>query len=215
MWELFRESILPLNLPYTVLLGLVLFYWLTVFLGALDIDLFHFDVGVDADIDVDIDVDADIDAGGHSSLSWGKVLHFFNIGEAPFMIILSFMSFFMWAGSVLFNHYTGNSSQLVAFGLFFLLFIVSLFLTKFCSIPFAKFFAVFDKQLDRNVIGAVCQVKVSATENSLGQAEVDTEDFHQLVNIKTVEGLTLKKGDTALILEYNEEDNYYIVDRSN
>jgi len=213
MWELFRESILPINLLYTIVLGLTLFYWLTVFLGGLDVDLIDFDVDVDADIDVD--VDADVDASGHGSgFSLGKLLHFFNIGDVPFMLILSFMALFMWAGSVMFNHYYNNDSFLLAFGLFFPLFIVSLFLTKFCSAPFVKLFAAFDKQQDRSVIGSVCIVKVSANEHQLGQADVDTDDFHQLINIKTVPGLILNRDDTALILEYNEEGNYYIVDQS-
>ena len=216
MWELFRESILPLNFPYTLLLGLVLFYWLTVFVGAMGLEILNFDVDIDADVDVDVDVDVDtdVDTGHHSSFSWGKILHFFNIGDVPFMIILSFMSLFMWMGSVLFNHYMANTSGLIAFGMFFPLFLVSLFLTKFCSTPLVKLFAAFDTQADKSVIGAVCKVKVAASETQLGQAEVDTDDFHQLVNIKAVAGLTVKKGDSVLILEYKEKGNFYIVDRS-
>lgn len=218
MWELFKESILPINVLYTILLGLTLFYWLTVFLAGLDIDLIDIDIDADVDIDVDIDadIDADVDASGNGSgFSLGKLLHFFNIGDVPFMIILSFLSLFMWAGSILFNHYTNNQSALIGLAIFFPLFIISLFLTKLCSAPFVKLFAAFDKQADRSVVGMVCTVKVGTSEGSLGQADVDTEDFHQLINIKAVPNLRLNKGDLALILEYNEEGNYYIVDESN
>ena len=217
--QLFEAAISNLNLPYTILLGLVLLYWLTVFLGVFDIEMFDFDVDVDADfdidadVDMDVDADADIDAHG-SGFSLGKLLHFFNIGDVPFMIILSFMALFMWAGSIALNHYLGNTSLLLALVFFIPLFIVSLFITKFCSAPFVKIFAAFDTQADRSVIGASCTIKVSVSGNSLGQAEVDTDDFHQLINVKSSDGQRLAKGTQALVIDYNEEGNFYVVEHT-
>ncbi|MGB0525501.1 MAG: hypothetical protein ACPGJS_21170 [Flammeovirgaceae bacterium] len=213
MWELLEESLRAVNFPYTLLLGLVLFYWLTVFLGLLDLDFLSIDVDVDADVDVDMD--ADIDAGHHGGFSFGKLLHFFNIGEAPFMIIMTFLSLYMWVGSILFNHFMQNSSGLLAAGFAIPLIIVSLFLTKFSSWPFAKVFKALNKEEDTNVIGKLCEVKVGASDKYLGQAEVNGEKYHQLINIKAVEGVELKKGEHALILEYVEDGNYYIVEHSN
>ena len=56
---------IALNFPtafFSLLLIVVLAYWLFVLLGALDLDLFDVDADIDADIDVDVDVDVDIDA---------------------------------------------------------------------------------------------------------------------------------------------------------
>ena len=44
MGEILREAITTTHLPYTVLLGLVLFYWLTVFIGALDLEFMDIDI---------------------------------------------------------------------------------------------------------------------------------------------------------------------------
>ena len=47
---------------YTVLMGLMALYWVTVIMGAVDIDLFDLDADLDADIDLDADLDLDVDA---------------------------------------------------------------------------------------------------------------------------------------------------------
>ena len=55
---------LILSLPtviYTVLIALVLAYWLTVIVGALDVDLFDIDADLDVDVDMDLDIDVDVD----------------------------------------------------------------------------------------------------------------------------------------------------------
>jgi hypothetical protein len=147
-------------------------------------------------------------------MGFGKLLHFFNIGDVPFMIILSFLSLSMWAGSIAFNRYTGNTSPLVALGFFVPLLIVSLFLTKFCSAPFVKLFTVLNKDIDKNVVGLRCIVKVGALENRIGQAEIETEEFHQLINIKSIEQHRLIKGEEVLIIDYNKDEHYYLVEPS-
>ena len=54
MMELVTAAFLPVNFVLTVLLILVVLYWLMVIIGALDADLFD----IDFDTDVDVDVDA-------------------------------------------------------------------------------------------------------------------------------------------------------------
>ena len=51
MWEVLQAALAAVNLPYTVFLGLILLYWLTVIIGALDLDLFNIDLDADADVD--------------------------------------------------------------------------------------------------------------------------------------------------------------------
>ena len=59
MNEVFAESIRWVNLPFTVLLGIVAFYWILVGLGALDMNLFG---EVDADLHADAHIDGDLHA---------------------------------------------------------------------------------------------------------------------------------------------------------
>ena len=68
MKELFNAAISSPNIIPTALLGLVLLYWLTVVIGALDFDALDFDV----DTDIDTEVDAGVGAGVGANSSWGE-----------------------------------------------------------------------------------------------------------------------------------------------
>jgi len=46
MWELFQIPVEPANLPYTILLGLVVLYWVLYLLGAFGEDALDF-LGLD------------------------------------------------------------------------------------------------------------------------------------------------------------------------
>jgi hypothetical protein len=59
--ELIHVAFLPVNVVFTVLLLLVILYWIMVILGGLDVNLFDVDLG-DADIGAEVDVDADFGA---------------------------------------------------------------------------------------------------------------------------------------------------------
>ena len=72
MLEFFNTVFSPANVISSGLLMLVVVYWITVMLGAIDLDFLDFDI----DIDGDVDMDADIDQGG---LLWlNHILTFFN-----------------------------------------------------------------------------------------------------------------------------------------
>ncbi len=105
MQELFQAAFSPPTIVFTTLLCLVLVYWLTVFMGLLDIGAMDIDIDIDADVDVDVDVDGDVSVGGISG-----ILFFFNFGRVPFMVVLSFLILSMWAISIMLDHYWGQGS---------------------------------------------------------------------------------------------------------
>jgi hypothetical protein len=74
---------------YTTGLGLVLVYWLTVILGALDVDIF----GVDGDLDLDVDV-ADGNAEGLSGLT--SILTVLRLRHAPLTVTFSVVTLAAW-----------------------------------------------------------------------------------------------------------------------
>src|SRR5689334_13025861 len=96
MLEVFSEAIRPINLPFTILLGIVVLYWILVAVGA-----FGLDFGADGDIDADAGADiADADAGWFSHF-----LNFINVGEVPITIVLSFLTLSAWFLSIVVNYY--------------------------------------------------------------------------------------------------------------
>ncbi|SMB98421.1 conserved hypothetical protein [Hymenobacter roseosalivarius DSM 11622] len=203
MFELLQAAVSPPNLPPTALLVFVLLYWITVIVGLLDI----------SSLDLDIEVEGDADG---LSADWlNGVLAFFNLGRIPLMMFLSFMALPLWVGSILVNFHTGNTSFLL--GLVFLLplFIGSLFLAKFLTLPFVKLFAMLEKDHSAGavVIGKVCTVLLPATAEKLGQAAVRIDGAPLMLNVKAAStAAELRKGDTALVIDFDAQRRVYLIE---
>lgn len=236
MGEFLSALFAPVNLLYTGLFILMLLYWASVIIGALDMDSLdvhaHMDTDMDADMDADVhahmdadvdgDVDADVhaetDAQGHLGHSGGVVygmLRFFNVGEIPLMIMLSFTILFMWAGAVLVHHYLGIHSLLVALALFVPYFISALLVAKVVTTPLKALFKSLKKQTEQHeeLLGRDCVVTTSEVNGEFGQAEVKTRGSPLLLNVRTEHGQVLVRGDEAIITHHLPSKGIYIVQK--
>jgi len=228
MLELLQESIAPVNLPYTFLLGLAVLYWAMYLLGAIGSDALDFlgldldvdadvDVGGDIDGDVDVDVDADLDADGGTAGSGGfflSILRFFHVGELPVLLIASIQFLGMWIFSLLANEMLNSqSSGLIALALFPLIFFGGLFFTKAIIMPFAPYLkTIFDEKGERvEVMGKTCRVISLEVTPDYGQAEFGEDPMSLLLNVRTKPGTTLHKGDEAVIFDHDQEKDTYLV----
>lgn len=202
------------NLFTTILFLLVLIYWLIVVLGVLDTEFLDFDV------DVDIDADVDVDAEGSSStdiLVLNKILGFFNLGKVPFMIFFTFLVTPLWFLTVMTNNLIGNKSVLIGLLLVIPLFFVCLFIAKILTMPFVKLFSSLEKgdEID-DVIGGVGDVRLSASNEQKGQADVMVGKSFFTIFIKTYkDGEVVKKGDKVLVIDHIKEGDYYIIEKYN
>ena len=215
MHELIQAAFAPNNIVYTTLLIVVLLYWMTVIIGALDISSFDIDFDMDADMDIDADIDADMDTdidGGSGSWLF-EAVQFFNFGKVPFMIIMSFVILFQWAISMLLSHYMGDDSIWFALAMFLPMLFVSLVLTKIVTTPLVPVFKNMnegEEQID--YIGETCKVLLTTQHDKMGQAEVIFNNNPLLINVKTDnENTTLKRNDEALIIDKTE--NYFIIQK--
>ncbi len=213
MNELIQTAFSPVNLIYTFLLILIFIYWLSIIVGALDFGSFDLDFDLDTDIDVEADVDTEIEGG---SAGWlAGLLHFFNFGKLPFMVIMSFLVLLSWTISIAANYYFGNNSTLFALALIFPNLFVSLFITKVITTPLVP---VFDK-LDAGVepvdyIGLTCKLVLPASTTKMGQAEVLVENSNSLlINVKVdfENPFEFQKGEEAIIIRKEESKSYYII----
>lgn len=208
MTDLLQAAIAPPNLVPTGLLVFVLLYWLTVILGLLDMKT----------------VDLDVDDHGHfhhpgdfhheAPSGWlNGALAFFNLGRIPLMVFLSFVFLPLWVGSILANYYAGNTSWLLGLAFLLPLFIGSLFLAKFLTLPFVKLFAVLEKDHDAGavVIGKVCTVLLPTTTERLGQASVRTNGAPLMLNVRSTSA-PLAKGETALVIDFDAGRRCYLIE---
>ncbi|MEL7005277.1 MAG: hypothetical protein AAFN93_21465, partial [Bacteroidota bacterium] len=208
------------NLIVTVLFIFVIIYWITVILGAIDMDFIDIDVDVDADVDIDldIDVDAEVDAG-EPSVAWlNSILAFFGLGQIPFMIFMSFLIVPAWALSLIVNDYLGISSFVPGLIILAGVLFVSLFIAKILTIPFIKIFGRLGKEVGerkQKLVGKVCEIMLTTTKTKTGQAKIVTDGAPHIINVNTISEDTLSKGDTALVLEYSENRNVYLIEPYN
>ncbi len=217
MMELFQQAMLPANLPYSILLMLIMVYWLTVILGVLDLEFLDIDLDmeVDADIDVDIELDAEVEADmeGGTGLGWfSSTLSFFNIGSVPFMIFASFLILSLWTVSVIANGNWGSAYRWLPLALILPNIVFSLLVTKALTWPFKGSYQKMNKQgiSKRELVGKMCKVTVGVSPGQKGQAELTFDEQHFLLNIRAKDD-TIGKGNQALIIEYDPEHNYFWV----
>ncbi len=213
MIELIQEAFATHHLPLTALLGMVVFYWLMVMVGALDFDLDLLDGGSDLP-----DLSADHGGGslGGAMLTAGKFLGF---SQVPIAIWGSFFILFLWlAGLILnyrFNGEAGERSLATAALLLIPGGILSLAATKLITYPVAKLFAAMS-DVDTESVAIVGQAGVVTTtviDDQHGQVEVRQEGAPALINARLHAGQSpLQKGDRIRVLEASPEGSYYYVE---
>jgi hypothetical protein len=223
--EVLRASIELVNLPYTILLVLMLLYWGLYLLGALGseaLDFLGMDLHADADVDVHADADVHVDGhlDSHGDMSGAgeaapgaisALVHFFYLGEIPVMLIFSVMILTMWVISLLVNHYMSNVQVAVAVALFVPIVLVSAIVTRAVLTPFAPALKrIFDHAGDKvTIVGKTCVVVSSEANEKFGQAEIETLGAPSLLNVRTRQGVTIAKGQEAVVVEHDEQKNLY------
>ncbi|MEQ8241127.1 MAG: DUF1449 family protein [Cyclobacteriaceae bacterium] len=197
MTELLAFAISGVNVIPTILLIFTVLYWLIVVVGVIDIDA------------LDLDFDMDGDLNGLTS-----VLSFFNIGHMPLMIFVTFFTIPLWAITLISNDLLGISSFIAGSLIFILAAVLSLFIAKFFTIPIAKFYRKISKETEaiKNLIGRVCTAKLPISHDRKGQAEIKINGTSILITAKTREGYLVQKNATALIIEFQKDQNFYFVE---
>lgn len=217
MQDLWLAAFEPVNLLYTILLGFVLLYWLSVLLGAIDLGALDFDIDLDMDVDVDVDADIDIDAdAGEASLGgFAGFLHFFNFGKVPFMILMTFVVFPAWMMSIGLNEYFGNGRWWFALAMFIPIIFFSLIAGKILTMPLVPIFSRMNMDAQPiDYIGMVCKLRLPASASRFGQAEVMIDGSSLLIEVKTESDETpIKRGENARIIGKTEDKRYYLVRR--
>ena len=169
------------------------------------------DLDIETEVELDMDGDLEVDGEGLSS-----VLSFFNIGHMPLMIFLSFLAFPMWVLSLWSINFIGVENILINSGLLLASFVASLFIAKFLTTPIAKFYMKLRLQDEAiNPIGKQCKVLLTVKRDSYGQAEIKANGNSILISAITRDGIEIKKGESALVIDYIKDGNHYLIEPDN
>lgn len=205
MQELFQVALHPFNLIYTVLMALVILYWLSVILGA--VDMSAIDLDVDMDVDMDVDADTDIAVGG-----WlASALHFFHFDRLPFMLVMSIVISTAWSMTILTNHYWSHYSLPYALALAAPILLVAFVLAKLLSYPLIPLFTrINTAAVAVEYVGMQCRIKLPPNTNRFGQGSVYHDGDQLLVNIKSEHPLST--GQQTVIIGKTEDKRYWLVE---
>ncbi len=205
MLEIYTVAISPFNLPFTILLGLVLLYWFFVILGAVDIDV------------IDMDWLPDLDGDAEGSFVHG-FFQFLGIGEVPIILIISVMVLLGWTFAMIGTHYLNSGgSALIGAGLLAGNCVLTLLLTGLMIRPLQTLFSPLHKtDLEKQKVvfktGVVISSEVNAT---FGQVEIATGEAPITINARAEEGRAIPKGEKVLVYDEDKERGLYFVEKYN
>ncbi|GAK74548.1 hypothetical protein JCM19296_126 [Nonlabens ulvanivorans] len=224
------------NITLTVLLIILILYWLATMISGIDFDL-DIDVDVDVDIDADVDLDTGIEGGNMDfqdvanaevdrehvvnkrtrKLKWWQVfLIYFNFVGLPFMFTFTFWIFLWWMISVLTTSITGSYDNTFGFVIVLAAFIPALILTKVITTPFKSFFKNLNKDGDKAVdfLGREALLLSSISGDKLGNAEVMADGNLMSIYVKSLDGSELRFRESVLIIKQSDDKNYFLVSKA-
>lgn len=216
--EIWEQAILSYNLPLTVALGLVIVFWILAVVGTLDMESLDFDFDTDIEADVDADLDTNVTPGSGGFLM--TVLKFVNATDVPVMMVLSFLSLFMWTIAIISNAaFNPNHSWAIASALLLGNFFLSCLLVKITTQPFRPFFNAFKKgeNDDEPVIGQIGTVKSRVIDSQYGQVEIPrVNGAPAIVNCRMADDhQALTRGDQVLVFDKDKQKKLFIVRNAN
>lgn len=208
---------------FSIGLGIALFYWVCVLLGALDIDLF----GGNSDIDIagagkgvgDMvtggakggaealkGVDADADAGVWAGLGLARV---------PITISLSVVFLVCWVISLVAMSYAPEllgTASWVAPAILPATLIVGLPLSGLLVRPLGGVFTLREGKSNRDYVGHTCTVTTGHVDDGFGQATVEDGGTVLVIPVRCDRPGALARNDKALIIEFDTDRQAYLVE---
>jgi hypothetical protein len=190
---------------YTVLLAILVIYWLIGLLGLIDLDL-------GADLEVDLDADLDISIGGLTSF-----MLTFGLTGIPFTLVISIIILICWLISCYLQIYL--LSWLPDSWLYYLLgsiaslviFLVSLPITAMLIRPLKGLFKSVETTKSSHLVGKEGIIATNSVTESFGQARVFNDGAELLLDVRCELEQPLKMGDKVLLIDYQQHSHTYIV----
>jgi hypothetical protein len=189
---------------YTVILGVLLVFWVFAVLGAIDIDLFSFDL--------DVDIDADVDLPGFIGL-----MHTLGFAGVPLTIVLSILIFLAWVFTYII---AVNVLPLVPTAVLKILvgtvtlvgsFLLAIPITSKLVSPLRKLAVINHAKSNKDYVGFACKVTSLEVDDDFGQGFIETGGAGLNVRIRAQVPNEMTKGVSVRIIDYNENNNTYKV----
>ena len=222
---------------YTVLLGISIFYWLFVMVGAVHLD------GGDGALDGAADGAMDgadggghADAGGHADGgdggdhggdhgdagdgahhgALGAAMASLKLRSAPATLVLSIIVLFSWLFSIFGMQAAAAWAPggLVGLARFAVLVVAPILALPFTSVvvrPLAKIFVPPHAAKNESLVGKVATVRTGTVTDRFGEALLEDGGAGLVVRVRVDTGEALKRGDQVVITAYDGERQEFTV----
>jgi len=193
---------------YTVLLGVVMIYWLLAMLGMVDFE--------SSGSDLDLDLHADGDAGDIGTLA-GYVVAF-GLNGVPFSIVVSLIVLIGWTISCLLGMWvliwvpTLPLQVLVGTAVLIASFLTAIPLTAWIVRPMRRLFVSHTAIVNASLVGQTCKVVTQSVNEKVGRAEVAQRGASINIRVWASSPNVLARGSVARILEYDEAAARYLIE---
>ena len=224
MLELIRESILPVNLPFTILLGVIALYWIIGLLGLVDMEALDGVGGIEVDgldgIDADAGdgvgegADGGEDGAGSSGGFFQGILTIIGASDAPLIFVISLFSVFLWAFNIGGNHYFNPGFESGRAALLLIpVVIAACVVTRLLVVPLRPVMKMIrSSEKPAEIIGATGTVRSSRLDAEFGEVEIETSEKNLILRARISSAeTTLNKGDHILVVSKDEDSNVYLV----
>lgn len=226
MDEFLRTALSFPTLPFTVAMGAVLVYWLFVIVGMVDLDAMDpggaLD-GVDGALDgVEGAAEAATEGAAEGATDaglggLGGLLSALRLRYAPVTVVLSLIALLGWIGCFFGTRYV---APLLPFGegtlggviVALAALALALPLTSLVTRPMAPLFRTEVARGNRSLVGSVVVVKTGKVDRGFGQAELHDGQAGLLLRVRCEDDAGLARGDRALIVDWDEEQNVFEVE---
>ncbi len=202
-----QEAVSANNLPLTILLGLVAFYWIAAIVGLMDFDALDGFLGLDHE--------SSGPAGAESEGGFlNGLLKGIGLSDAPVFFILTLFSLFLWGGNVLGNIYF-NPDGAAATGTLILVaaLVLAFVVTRLTIRPLRPLMRLMrDTEKRVPLAGLTGTVRSLEVTNHSGQVEVERDGASILLHARVGEGSdALPRGTRVLVVMEEGEQGAYLV----
>ncbi len=198
----------PTNI-FTIVLGIMLIFWILAILGMLDIDIFSSDASDDA-FDTDVDTDGEIPG-------FVGLLHTLGLTGVPLTLVISIIALIgftlayftsRWVliplGSDLIRYLAGSGILVISIAL-------AIPVTAQLIKPMKPLFVKHYAPSKKDYVGHVCVVTSSTVTSDFGIGLVETSGAPIQIDIRTQAGEAYSKGSSLRIADYDPASDIFEV----
>lgn len=195
---------------FTVLLGVVLLYWVLALVGLVDFE--H------GGIEIDLSHEMDLHADDADLTDLASYVVAFGLNGVPFSIVISLIVLFSWLFTGLAAQYllpyipTSLLTFLVGTAIMVLGFCLAIVVTARVIRPMRGLFVTHNARSNQSLVGLGCKILTGEVTEKFGRAEVAVNDATINIRVWANSPNALAKGARAIIIDYDAATSSYQVE---